>query len=411
MVTATTKADPGPFAAARAKVLGCDRCGTCLPVCPLFQVQDVERASARGKNALVRGLAEGLIPPDREAQEALEFCLLCRACTDACPGKVPTDEAMLQVRQALADTLGSTSLRSRWIGRVLRRRRLVGLGAATLAGLRAVGLHRLLPSQLVPRETSRQAYLEKHAGPALLGAPAPRPEPALHPGAKVAYFQGCGMKLLFPDASRSTQRILAQLSPVQRPDHPCCGLPHLAHGQREAFLGLAQENIRAFEGADLVVTDCASCSGTLKHLASWFAGDPVWADRAARFSAKVMDLTEYLAAAGYRPQALPGATFTYHDPCHLARGQGIRRQPRQLLEQAGKLIELKEKERCCGGSGSFHLEHPRAAEAILRRKQEDIQGTGAQVVVTACPGCLIQLTRAAEQSGGAFQAMHISQVI
>lgn len=411
MVTSAPKTGPAPFAAAKAKVLGCDRCGTCLPACPLFQVQDVERASARGKNALVRGLAEGLIPPDREAQEALEFCLLCRACTDACPGKVPTDEAMVQVRQALADTLGSTPLRSRWIGRVLRRRRLVGLGAATLAGLRVAELHRLLPPQLVPRETSRRAYLKKHAGPALLGASAPRPEPAVHPGAKVAYFQGCGMKMLFPDASRSTQRILAQLSPFQQPDHPCCGLPHLAHGQREAFLDLARENIQAFEEADLVVTDCASCSGSLKHLTSWFAEDPIWRGPAERFSAKVMDLTEYLVAAGYQPQRLPDATFTYHDPCHLARGQGIRQQPRQLLKQAGKLIELAEKERCCGGSGSFHLEHPEAAAAILQRKQANIEGTGAQVVVTACPGCLIQLTRAADQSEGAFQAMHISQVI
>jgi glycolate oxidase iron-sulfur subunit len=411
MVSAAPKAGLAPLAAARQKVLGCDRCGSCLPVCPLFDVQDVERASARGKNALVRGLAEGLLAPGREAQEALEFCLLCRACTDACPGKVPTDEAMVQARQALADTLGHTPLRSRLIGRTLRRRSLVTLGAAALTGLRFLGLHRLLPSSLVPREVSRRSYLARRAGPALLGAPAPAVPPAVHPTARVAYFQGCGMKLLFPDASRSTQRILGGLSAFQRPDHPCCGLPHLAHGQRAAFLELARENIRAFEGADLVVTDCASCGGTLKHLASWFEGDPEWEGPAARFAAKVMDLTEYLVAAGYRPRALPGATFTYHDPCHLARGQGIRRQPRQLLEQAGQLVELSAKERCCGGSGSFHLEHPAAAAAILQRKQADIQGTGAQVVVTACPGCLIQLTRAADQSGGAFQALHISQVI
>ena len=160
-----------------------------------------------------------------------------------------------------------------------------------------------------------------------------------------------------------------------------------------------------------MVTDCASCGGTLKHLAGWFAGDPGWRDRAAAFSAKVLDLTEYLVLAGYRPRARHDLTFTFHDPCHLCRGQGIREQPRQLLAQAGRFVDMAEADSCCGGAGTFHLEHPEVAGLILERKRRNIEHTGAQVVVTACPGCLLQLTRAAEASGGRFQAIHISQVL
>jgi glycolate oxidase iron-sulfur subunit len=230
-------------------------------------------------------------------------------------------------------------------------------------------------------------------------------------GGRVAYFQACGMRLMFPDAARSTLALLSGIGQVTVKDNACCGLPHLAHGMGGTFLQLARENIALYEDADVVVTDCASCGGTLKHLAGHFQDDPLWRDRAAAFSAKVMDLTEYLVRAGYRAPVRRDLTFTFHDPCHLARGQGIRAQPRQLLAEAGTLVEMEEADSCCGGAGTFHLEHPETAGRILERKRTHIEQTGAAVVVTACPGCLMQLTRAAEASGGTFKAMHISQVI
>ena len=165
-----------------------------------------------------------------------------------------------------------------------------------------------------------------------------------------------------------------------------------------------------YEDVDVVVADCASCSGTLKHLASYFAEDGVWKERAAAFSRKVMDLTEYLANVGYAPRQKVEATFTFHDPCHLVRGQGIKKQPRDLLKAAGNFVDMKEADLCCGGAGSFHMDYPDISEQILEKKRRNIEATGAAVVVTACPGCLIQLTKAAAKSGK-FKAMHISQVI
>ncbi|MDR3673831.1 MAG: (Fe-S)-binding protein [Holophaga sp.] len=392
-------------------VAGCDRCGACLPVCPLFRLEGLERVSARGKNALARGLAEGGLQPGPELRAAVEFCLLCRACTDACPNHVPTDEAMVGIRQLLTDAAGGPTRKYVLVGRVLRSRALVGLGALALGTLRRLKLMSLVPASLVPREFPQNAFLSAFAGPAALGGHAPASAAPLRAGARVAYFQGCGMRLMFPDAARSTLGLLNVISGVQAKDNFCCGLPHLAHGMGGDFLRLARQNIALYEDSDIVVTDCASCGGALKRLASHFQDDPQWRDRAAAFSAKVMDLTEYLVKAGYRAAARRDVTFTFHDPCHLARGQGIRSAPRQLLEGAGTFVEMDEPDSCCGGAGTFHLDHPEAAARILERKRQNIERTGAGIVVTACPGCLIQLTRAARESGGRFQAMHISQVL
>jgi glycolate oxidase iron-sulfur subunit len=159
------------------------------------------------------------------------------------------------------------------------------------------------------------------------------------------------------------------------------------------------------------VCDCASCGAALKHLASYFTDDPQRKDQAAAFSRKVMDLTEYLVKVGYTPRQKVEAVFTYHDPCHLVRGQGIKNQPRDLLKGAGKFVEMKEADTCCGGAGSFHMDYPDISSKILNRKRQNIEKTGAAIVVTGCPGCLIQLTKAAKAGGGKFKAMHISQVI
>jgi glycolate oxidase iron-sulfur subunit len=217
--------------------------------------------------------------------------------------------------------------------------------------------------------------------------------------------------MMFPAAAAETLAILESTTPVAKKDNVCCGLPHLAHGRRGDFLALARQNIAIYEDADLVVSDCASCGATLKHLGGWLAADPAWKERAERFSAKVMDLTEYLAKVGYQPRRQVEAIFTYHDPCHLVRGQGITQQPRDLLRAAGSYVEMNEAGVCCSGAGSFHMDYPAISSGILDRKRKNIEQTGAAVVVTGCPGCLIQLAKAARASRGGFRALHISQVI
>jgi glycolate oxidase iron-sulfur subunit len=395
---------------AEMTVRPCDRCGACLPACPLFEARDVETASARGKNALARALAEGGLEPTPDVLTAVNFCLLCRACVESCPNKIRTDEAMINIRQFLLSQIGQNK-KHRALAAILKNRSLVTIAAGGFSFLRRLGLNNLLPYGIVPEEQTRTQFLSAFAGPAALGGQAPPAGVAVTATTKVAYFQGCGMRMLFPLASAETRNILQTTTPLIVKSNVCCGLPHLAHGMRAEFLALAQENIRLYENADIVVSDCASCSSTLKHLGLYFDNDPFWKERATAFSRKAMDLTEYLVNIGYQPRNKADVILTYHDPCHLVRGQGIRKQPRQLLQAAGRFVEMDEADTCCGGAGSFHVDYPDIAKRILAKKRDNIKKTGAEVVVTACPGCLIQLAKAARESGNKFKAMHISQVI
>lgn len=396
--------------AAEKLVSQCDRCGTCLTVCPLFGAKDIESSAARGKNTVLRAIAAGGIEPTPEVRAALDFCLLCQRCVENCPAKVKTDEAMILARQYLADNAGGPTLKYRVVGAVMGSPLMVRLGAFGLAIMRKLGLNALAPFGAAPDEYTRTHFMTAFSGPGALGKVA-APSPAkVDKDSKVAYFKGCGMQILFPEAAKQTLEVLGRItSPVTR-DNVCCGLPHLAHAMEADFFKLAKENIRQFEDVDVVVSDCASCSGTLKHLAGYFADDPQWKERAAAFSAKVMDLTEYLAKAGYVPRQTNQAVITYHDPCHLVRGQGIKKEPRALLSATGEFREMKDADVCCGGAGSFFLDYPEISDAVIDKKRRNIEATGADVVVTGCPGCLIQLNKAAKASGK-FKALHISQVV
>jgi glycolate oxidase iron-sulfur subunit len=403
-------ADAALLQNAKKIVSQCDRCGACLTVCPLFGARDIEASSARGKNVIARALAEGGLDPGPDVAKAVDFCLLCRACVENCPSKVKTDEAMVDVRQYLADRKGGTAVKYKTVGAFLKNRGLVKLASGALSVLRRLGLNKVFPHGMVPDEYTKAHFLATFSGPAALGQRAPLSDVAVTKATKVAYFHGCGMRMMFPAAVVETLEILRTTTRIILKDNVCCGLPHLAHGLRDDFLTLAKKNIRTYEDADLIVSDCASCGGTLKHIASFFADDPEWKDRAAAFSGKAMDLSEYLAKAGYAPRHKLDAVLTYHDPCHLVRGQGITRQPRDLLRATGQFVEMEGADVCCGGAGSFHMDYPAIGAKILAQKQANIEKTGAAVVVTGCPGCLIQLTKAAEASGK-FKAMHISQVL
>jgi glycolate oxidase iron-sulfur subunit len=405
------RAESGLLEKARKSVSRCDRCGTCLTVCPLFKARDVESSAARGKNQLTRALAEGVLAPSPELLKAANFCLLCRACTANCPNQIATDDAMVDVRQYLVEATGAANLKYRAVGAFLKSRAGVAFAAGALALLRRTGLNRIFPYGMAPDQYTRAHYLAAFAGPAALGGPAPPSPAVIGAQTRVAYFNGCGMQMMFPEAATQTLAILRTTTQPLLKRNVCCGLPHLAHGRRGDFVALARRNIRIYEDTDLVVSDCASCGATLKHLGRWLADDPAWKERAAAFSAKVMDLTEYLAKVGYQPRRRVAAKLTYHDPCHLVRGQGISGTPRELLRAAGDYVEMEEAAVCCSGAGSFHMDYPGVAAAILDRKREHIEQTGAAAVVTGCPGCLIRLAAAARGSRSGFRALHISQVI
>ncbi|WP_378954169.1 (Fe-S)-binding protein [Pelosinus sp. sgz500959] len=389
----------------------CDRCGTCLTVCPLFEVKDVESSSARGKNNIIRGMIQGVLKDETQVLDKVNFCLLCRTCVDSCPNKIKTDDAMIGIRQYFSNKAGSPGAKYKALGALMKNRTLIKISAGTLKVLRKIGVNHLIPRGIVPSEFTRQNYLASFRGPAILGSSVVKSSIQMSSNTKVAYFKGCGMSMMFPDAVEETIKILQSLVDPLLVNNMCCGLPHLAHGLRPEFLEMAKENIALFEKAEIIVSDCASCSGTLKHIAAYFIDDPLWQERAMAFSQKVMGLSEYLVHAGYTPRNHVAAKLTFHEPCHLGRGQGIKTQPRQLLKAAGNYVEMAGANTCCGGAGSFHIDYPDIATSILDKKRMNIENSGAQIVVSECPTCLVQLNKAATQSCGKFKVMHISQVL
>ena len=390
----------------KAIVDPCERCGACLPVCPLYAVTGREIAVARGKNAVVRALLEEGIEADEAVSKALDFCLLCKACVTACPNKVKTDEAMELARQKVAEKVGN-SFAHKATGTLMQSPALIKLASTAIDLTKAVKLDRLI-GKIVPLGLPEQ-YQSVLAGPRALPSNPDYRASKPKEFKKVAYFKGCAMKLFFPEVAESTIKVLQRVSEVCVPESVCCGMPHIAHGMGDTADELAQTTIETFAGYDDIITDCGSCGGALKSYAKRFVHDEKWASLAEDFSRKVMGFTEYLAMVGYEPQIKQAVTVTYHDSCHLVRGQGIKNPPRVLLKKAADYREMPGADTCCGGAGTFNIDFPEASDKVLAEKVNNIKKTGAIVVATECPACMLQLARAAGKNG--FKVAHISQVL
>jgi glycolate oxidase iron-sulfur subunit len=240
---------------------------------------------------------------------------------------------------------------------------------------------------------------------------------------RVGYFLGCVMNVVFADASRATVKLLEHYNceVITPQDQMCCGAPQDDQGLKDVMRRMAQRNIEAFEklgDLDVIVADCAACSGFLKEYRHVFHDDAAWAERADRFASKVRDITEWLdqiMPAELPAEASTPKSLTYHEPCHLANVQGVRRQPRALIarlkKQGADVRELNDPTRCCGSAGIYNLTHPGMSKDLLDRKMDDVTATGAEVVVSANPGCLLQLEWGAKRTGSQVQVKHITQIL
>lgn len=377
-------------------ILDCVHCGICLPQCPSYRVLGLEGDSPRGRIYLMRAAAEGRLGLTPAFVTHMDRCLGCRACETACPSGVPFGRLLEAVRgqieRRVPRPLGRRLLRAAILGIVPYPRRLGGLlGALRLyqrLGLgrlaRRLGLLALFPrldllERLLPPLPSRGDGLPSRVAPDGPGR------------GEVALLAGCVQRLLFPEVNAATVRLLARSGfAVSVPEgQACCGALHLHWGDRARARALARQNLGAFAGDALVVTNAAGCGATLREYGELLHGEP----EAVAFSARVRDVSQLLVEALPAPaQPLP-LTVTYHDPCHLAHGQRIRAEPRQLLRAISglRLVELPESDLCCGSAGVYNVLEPGIAAALLERKLDRIVETGAEIVATGNPGCLLQL--------------------
>jgi glycolate oxidase iron-sulfur subunit len=408
-------------------VNSCVHCGLCLPYCPTFSELGTEMDSPRGRIFLIKSLAEGRIKLTDSAAAHLDLCLGCRACETVCPSGVPygqlIEAARAEIERQRPGGLARRLFRWANFSVLLANPSMLRLAATALrayqasgvrALVRASGLLRLLPERL------------RHWEPLLPDLPAgadraPLPEVTPAEGARrirVGLLTGCIQQVAFGPHNRATARVLARngAEVIAPRAQTCCGALHAHSGEHETALALARRTIEVFEaaGVEHVIVNTSGCGAHMKAYGALLADDPAWRGRAARFAASVRDVSEFLAAQPLRgPLREVRRTVTYHDPCHVAHGQKIRAQPRTLLAQVPglRVVELAEADWCCGSAGTYNLTQPEMAGRLLERKIRHVQATGASAVVTANPGCIIQIAQGLRAKGSPVEVLHIVELL
>ncbi len=392
-------------AGSEAGNLDCIHCGLCLAACPTYLQLGNEADSPRGRIYLIDALKEGRVEPSSENfHKHMLLCLECRACETACPSGVRFSVMMNDARAVILDRRRFSTMermvRRIVFDRAMSSRLILRLGFAALRIYQLAGLQRLVRAsgilKLLPAKTGTMEALlpaiPKRASYSL-------PVRVTGTGRlSVAFFEGCIMPELFGPTHEATIRVLERngVAICLPRRQTCCGALHIHEGEIAKALVLARRNIDAFEtdGADFIVTNAAGCGAMLKEYGQLLKGDPVYAERASAFSHRVKDISEFLdmleIGAGMGRLELK---VTYDDPCHLLHAQGVRSAPRNLLRRIPgiEFVEMRDSERCCGSAGIYNIMQPALASQILGEKIANIERTGASVVATGNPGCLLQI--------------------
>ena len=406
-----------------AVVQQCMHCGMCLPTCPTYNETKMERNSPRGRISLMRSIADGNLEATQAFKDEMYFCLGCLACETACPAGVdytqlfemaraeaeriqaPRSPVRRLFRWALLKVLFARQGRLRLFGRLLWIYQVTGL--QTVA--RATVL-KLMPKMWRELQ-AKTPTIQRHFSPALVAPLEPaRGEKRF----RVGLLTGCVQDLIYSEVNRDTSDVLRAngcevVSPAQQ---GCCGSLHAHNGEYEWAKDFARRLMDAFdlEQLDAIITNAAGCGSHLKHFDRLLQDDPVYAPKARLWSHKVKDISEWLGEIGTVPPpgSLKGAKVTYHDACHLCHGQKITAQPRALLAAIPGLdfAPLTESMWCCGSAGIYNLIQPEMADKLLQRKLDHIAATGAEIVATGNPGCLLQIQNGLAARGSRTKAVH-----
>ena len=402
---------------AEREYLNCIRCGLCLTVCPTYREYLRETVSPRGRVALSRQGLTGQLEVTPNLMEQMNSCLACMACNEICPVGLKPAQLVLAMRHVKEQS--EPARWKRWVfGGLLPHPRRIEWASLPLRlyqwlGIRwlvyRLGLRWLLPRYVRDLEAMLPRVPLRPLRPVLPEVTAAQGE-RRH---RVGFFLGCAQSLLFASESLAAVRVLTRngCEVTAPPDVQCCGMPAYGYGCVDQVRDMARHNVAVFERYELdaIVTDCATCGSTLKEYSHLLANDPEWAERAAAFSKKVRDVSEYLTEIPLeKPAGSVAMRVTYHDPCHLRRGQGVWREPRSLLKMVDgvELVELPEANWCCGSAGSQLITHPETSGRVMDRKMQNVAGTDAQVVASGCPGCRMQLIAGAKRCGLEVRVVH-----
>ena len=420
----TKKLIVDPLKRVEAEMKKCVKCGACRANCPAFTAFEREPAVARGKIALAQHIMKGDITLDDGTYAAMSKCLLCGSCVDKCPNQVPTDEIVIAAREALAQRRGLTTFHKA-VGQVIKNRKMMNFGALAASVLGPLffrkvpatsGLRLRFPMPFLGNrrnipQIAKQPFMDRH--PEVIEGEPGKP--------RIVFFVGCMTNFVYTGIGESTLELFRHLgcTVIIPKGQQCCGLPGMSGGDLDTVRELAEKNLQALEAyqADYVMTACATCGGALHKLYPLVIGkrNPELKARLQALADKTVDAAVLLQKLGLNPEETGNGAelkITYHDPCHH-RTAGITKEPRALLKGTPgiNLVEMEGADRCCGLGGTFNVYHYESSLKINSGKSAAIRATGADAVVTGCPGCIMQLSDGLKQAGDKTRVLHTVELL
>jgi glycolate oxidase iron-sulfur subunit len=401
----------------------CVHCGFCLPVCPTYVLWKEEMDSPRGRIYLMKMAAEGAATINETWVGHFDRCLGCMACMTACPSGVDygklIEATRAQIERRYTRPVAEKRFRGFLFSTFTRPNRLRALllplrlyqkaGFQTL--VRRMGIPKMLPTRWRAMEALLPQVPAQETLPELIPAQGERRH-------RVGLLLGCVQRVFFPQVNAATARVLAAegCEVVAPAAQPCCGALLVHAGEEAQAVRFARQMIDTFEQAqvDSVIINAAGCGSNVKEYGHLLRDDPEYAARAKAFAAKCCDVSEFLAKLEPRAPRHPmRLRVAYHDACHLQHAQGIRTQPRALLRRIPQLelLEIPESAICCGSAGIYNLVQPEAAAELGDRKAGHVAALDADMVVSANPGCLLQLQSALGRAGLKIPVRHIIELL
>jgi len=409
----------------RELLADCVHCGFCLPACPTYVLWGEEMDSPRGRIYMMQKAADGAAPLDETFKQHIDRCLGCMACMTACPSGVQygklIEDTRAQVERNIARPAGDSRFRRMLFAIFPYASRLRAMALPLLvyqrSGLqrlvRGSGVLKLLPKRLAAMEALLPVV------PRSFAAKLPVRTAAVDtPRRRVGMLAGCVQQVFFAHVNAATARVLAaeDCEVITPAEQGCCGALMVHSGLESEAATMAKKMIAAFEAADVdtILINAAGCGSTMKEYGHLLRDDPEWIERAQAFSAKCKDIAEFLCEL--EPVAMRNPLpirVAYHDACHLRHAQGIYREPRQVLGGVPglEIAEIAEASLCCGSAGVYNLLQPQAAEQLGDRKVANLLETRAEAVVSANPGCLLQLMAGLRRGEKAMPAFHMVELL
>jgi glycolate oxidase iron-sulfur subunit len=407
----------------------CTRCGFCMSACPVYREEKVESAVARGKIVLVRNLLTGKLTTTKEMEKQLNRCTLCGTCAQNCPAGTNVPSIITAARADKVKKRGIPFPFSFIYRSLLPRRRLFG---------NAVRLASWFQGVFLPKTSGEVRHLSfflsalgkgrhiPNISPKFLRDSIPevnKPPAGVETKFRVGYFTGCMTDFVFPELGIKIVNFLTKngVEVIVPKAQGCCGAPvFLGAGDFTTGRKMADTNIAAFKDVDYIITDCATCASAMKDYEKFLADNETRKKVYSDYAGKIKDITQFLVdilklppSAYHAAPAYYGKAVTFHEPCHLGRYLGVKEPPRYILKSIPeiKYIEMPEADRCCGMAGGFSLYFYELSRKIADKKAENIASTKADIVVTDCPGCQIQLIDSVTRRGLPQQVRHIMEIL